>query len=338
MVGHMNKPKVESFLSVLNRAGAFLGARVHSVDACLDAAVAGLASGKGASKCVELAAKVASLAPDEVEQWVCRVINDLAAACEAPEKWFESGRAALFLFAANLASGTVNEAKLRMISDFALSKFVPGSEEQLADHLRIAALFLQKLNCDRSVFPSGPVSLLRRVLVDRQSLGFFVPQKLTAAAVKLFNEAAKFPTVKEILPELCSEFPNQPLFRGIRASAEEAGLQRIEAYLNRRVFPPMIHMIQPQLEFVPKFRTEEDMLRDKLKRARREAKRTERQVAKVKMQEMREAHRKRKEERDKTWKENIAMLEAGRTDDLNMAAAPAQDDEEESSFNEEESE
>ena len=119
---------------------------------------------------------------------------------------------------------------------------------------------------------------------------------------------------------------------------EEAGLQRIEAYLNRRVFPPMIHMIQPQLEFVPKFKSEEDMLRDKLKRARREAKRTERQVAKVKMQEMREAHRKKKEERDKTWKENIAMLEAGRTDDLNMAAAPAQGDEEESSFSEEESE
>ena len=44
---------------------------------------------------------------------------------------------------------------------------------------------------------------------------------------------------------------------------------------------------------------------------------------------MRDALLKKKDEREKKRKQVISMLEAGRNDDLNMAAAPAQADEEE---------
>ena len=331
-------PKIENLLSVLNKASEFFGTKLRSVDDCLDTVVKGLWSGKFASKCIDLASRISQLAPDQSDSWVTKVIDTLVAASSSAETWFSETRSVTFLVAVNISIDTPSEVKLRIIADYSLSKLKPSTEEHLADHLRIAALFIQKANGGRSFFPSGSVLLLRQVLIDRQSFGFFVPQKLIAAAVKLFLEVSAFPSVNQILPELCAALPRQPLFRAINAEAENAAVKRIDEYLNRRVFPPMIRMIPPQLEYVPKFKSEEDMLRNQLKRARREAKRAEREAAAVKMQEMREAQRKKKEERDKTWKENIAMLEAGRTDDLNMAAAPAPEEEEDGSSSGEEEE
>lgn len=338
---YKGRPRVESRESILNKVSGLCKTKVRNVSDALNVLSVEMTKGGSTAKCADLAVKLWQMVPEDAEKWADGIITTFVDLCDGPENWFAEGRSTTFLLAIHIVAGTVAESKLRLIADYALTKFIPTTEEQMFDHLRIAAIFVQQFNGGREIYPSGPVSLLTRILCNRQSFGFLIPQKITAAAVKLFNELAVFPSVNMILPELCSELPKQPLFREIHEKAEKAMEWRIESHRGQRVFPQVLKMIDPQLEYVPKEKTEEQKLRNQQKKMRKEIRNMEKEINKKKLAEMREARQKRKEEREKTWKQNIAMLEAGRNDDLNMAAAPAHEDDEEEDipenlFNEEE--
>lgn len=329
-----SKPHAVGFGRLLAKTSVIAKKKLRTVSECLDALTVALARGAGASKCIDLATKISQIEVEETEIWVTDTINKLIEACESSETWFSGIRSTPVLFIANIAAGTVQEEQLRVVCDYALSKFTPMTEHALTEHMRIAAVFIQTHHANHSHFLSGAAIMLRRVIYERDGCPFEIPRAVSDSACRLLTELSRFPAVNHCLPEMIGSAAEPP---GLAREAVKAEQQRIEEYLKRRVYPPMIQTLKPQVEYVPKFKTEEDRLRDKLKRAKREAKRTEKEVALNKMSEMREAKTTRREESERTRKEVITMLEAHRNDDLNMAAAPAKEDGEEEDGEEESS-
>jgi hypothetical protein len=316
------RPHFKSLSHLLQSAATLTGQkRIASLSAALTALCDNFGKGEKASKVLSLAGKLARYDVDLAIAWVDGIIVSLLAGTESGDAWFAKPKACQFLFAMNIACGTFRETRLRLIADYALSKFLPKSEDQLRDHLRITALFIEQFNENGDVFPSGPVYILRKVLADRSSFGFFVSQKVTAAATKLFEEMSTLPTIYSVYPELSQGIPSNPQFKRIHELAEKAKQQRIESFRTKRVFPPMIQMIPPQLDIVPKYKSEEDRLRKVLKNETRKVKRAEREAAKEKLRVKMEEKEKRKEERENVRKKVMSMMESERNYDLNMAAA-----------------
>jgi hypothetical protein len=179
---------------------------------------------------------------------------------------------------------------------------------------------VEQFNNDKETFPNGPIVFLRKVIFDREAFNFSIPQAQFAIAVKLFETINGFPSVFRISPELLVDIPARPQFRALTARAASAAVRRIEEFTQRRVFPPMIQMIFPQLEPPQKAKTEEERLRKLLKTEARKTKRNEREHAKERVAKMVEAKQKKKTAAEATRRKVIAELEGQRTFDLNIAA------------------
>lgn len=321
------KPKVETTGDLLARTGRLCGGSVRTVEEALSALAGHVdAASVFPVKAISLAAKLARGEADAANAWAGGAVQRLLAAAESAEDWFAKPRAGEFLFAMNIAAGTVAEGQLRIIGDYALAKYAPRSETELIDQLRIASVFAQNAG---DSYPHGAVFVAKRGVFEKDSFAFRVQQSTVSSAAGIFEMLMKERSVRNVSPELLLGCSGGAQAQRIIQDANTAKQSRIEEYMNRRVYPPMIQMIQPQISKVYKKKTEEERLKEELKRERAKTKKELRQTREFARQEKEKERIQKKIDKDKQRRQVMAMLEAGRTDDLNMAAAPAHEEEEE---------
>jgi hypothetical protein len=81
--------------------------------------------GQIASKHLTLAGKLARSDPDLSFAWVDGIITHLLTSTDSAATWFARPKSIQFLFTTNIARSSFRETQLRMIADYALSKFLP---------------------------------------------------------------------------------------------------------------------------------------------------------------------------------------------------------------------
>lgn len=302
------------------------------------------------SKAIYLASKLALNDQDLAFSWVDGVINHMTSLSQSASDWFSEIQSNNFLFAFNISIGTHRETQLRIISDYVLSRFIPQTRVQLIDHLKIASVIAQHQHSHPNIFPSGPVYLIQLILSNPSEFHFTIAKTLTESAIRLLDTlVSPGGPVKEILPELLQSI-NQPsklvdiassslstvsqlsqpsidILKKLNEQSKAICIDRIVEFTSRRIYPPMIQMIQPML--ADKVVSEEKKLKQQLRKERRKTKRDIEQARKAIQEDQLEKKLKRKDEKEKENRKNLAMLEGERTYDLNMAAQPAKEDEEE---------
>lgn len=312
------------------------------------------------SKAIYLASKLALSDQDLAFTWVDGVINRFTTLSQNASEWFSETQSNYFLFSFNISIGTHRETQLRIIADYVLSKHIPQTRVQLIDHLKIASVIIQHLDSHPNIFPSGPVYLIQLILSRPNEFHFTIAKTLTESAARLLNAlVASGGPIKEMLPELLQSI-NQPsklieiassslstviqltqpsidILKKLNDQSKSISNDRIIEYTTRRIYPPMIQMIEPML--TNKVVSEEKKLKQQLRKEKRKTKRDIEQARRAIQADQQERKFKRKEEKEKENRKNLAMLEGERTYDLNMAAQPAkEDDEEEEKENSENSE
>jgi hypothetical protein len=313
------RPKFDSPDSLLPKASRMTDKPARSVSEALSALASAISAATAPfPAAAALAARLSQCDPDLALAWADGAVAQFLAAAADASGWFASPQSGLFLFAAQIGAGTNRESQLRVIGDYALAKFQPQSPQALADHLRIASVLVEQCGAREAAFPSGAVALLTAVLRGEFA---FAPASAFETAFRLFEKTRRFPIIFRIWPELCARLPDGEKFTPLRELAAAAALQRIEEHRGRRVFPPMIQMIRPQLERAPKAKTEDERLRRALKNAQRKARQMEQKVAKDNREAKMEEIAKKRALRVQTRKQMIAMMEAERSYDLNLAAA-----------------
>lgn len=311
------------------------------------------------SKAIYLASKLASSDQDLSFTWVDGVINHFTTFSSNENDWFSEPQSNYFLFAFNISIGTHRETQLRIMADYVLSKFIPQTRIQLIDHLKIASVIVQHHKSHHDIYPSGPIYLIQLILSRPEEFHFTIAKTFIESAVRLLDTlVSSGGPILEMLPELLQSI-NQPsklieiatsslssvsqltpstieTLRKLNEQAKAVSSSRIDEFLSRRIFPPMIQMIQPMLTNKPI--DEEKKLKKIMKKERRKTKRAIEESRKAVLKDKIEKKIKHKEEKDNEYKKNIAMLERERTYDLNMAAQPANDGEEEEDKNQSENE
>ena len=246
-------------------------------------------------------------------------MQSLVEATQSSSIWFSKPRSTCFLMATNIMADSVFENRLRLLSDYILSKFVPQNEKQLLDHLRIINIFVEQHPGNHAYFPSGPVTLLSLVLSN--NLPFKPSQKLSSASLRMFSALHSFPSFESIFPELSTLLPDS--LKKLHEFATISMQKRSSEYSTRIIWPPMIQQVDPVL--TPRELSEEQKLR---KQRRKEQSKTKRLMQKenelFRIRKF-EEFKQKKLSREKYSSEMRAMMERERTYDLNMAAANKED-------------
>ncbi|KAH0805106.1 uncharacterized protein GO595_002051 [Histomonas meleagridis] len=333
--GNVERPKVETSDTIFSKVSVLCHKKITSVSEALTALSREMTKANVfPSKTINLAAKIAYKETEESLAWVEGIVTLLLNSASNQEDWFSKPRAALFLFGLNIGNGTNKEIQIRIIGDYVLTNFIPQNESQLIDHLKIANVFTQQVNFNKDFFPYGSLFIFKKVIFEKESFPFQIPQKYISSSVKLLETLITFPTVRIVSPEIVHGNVGHPQIQNLIYNAKIYEQRRIEEYRTQRIYPPMIQMIEPQISKIFKKKSEDDRLKQELKKERsktkKELRRTREFAREEKEKEKVQKKRQKEKERRKVW----AMLEAGRTDDLNMAAMPAHEDEEDQNENE----
>ena len=247
---NFSKPKVETTEDLLAKIGNLCNAKISSVDEALSKLSYHVSeTNVFPSKALSFASKLSSKESDLASAWAEGVIQHLLVSAENEESWFSKPKSGMFLFGMNISAGTNKESQLRIIGDYVLTKFKPRNEKELVEHLRIASVFVQ--NLDNS-FPYGSVFLTKKVVFDKDSFGFRIQQSIISSAVNLLEILIKSDPVRIIAPELLMGCNDGSQVHKIIETADFAKQSRIDEFLNQRVYPVMIQMIQPHIPKVHK--------------------------------------------------------------------------------------
>jgi len=278
-------------------------------------------------KALDLANELCTIDLNSLFEWADASIERLVESAEQGN-WFESNKSIPILFILFSSSGTHRETRLSIICDYVLSKVLPSNEFELLDHIRICSLFINRIAERPDIYLSGIVNFLLRVLVKPDSLAFKVSKDTTQTCLRYIEKLKCLESFNESFPEIVSLIPHRTEFITLHESAEIMKTTRISHYMNKRVFPSMIQMLEPQLQYISKEKTEEEKMRKRLRKERSKTKREllkESEARKIqKYQEMQD----KKEKRQKARKEGLSILEQERTYTLDIAAAPAKNEEE----------
>lgn len=336
MNNSQHKPRLENVEAIIEKANQICKRKGEDVKSVLTNLTYMLKNENGQiSKTLELAARISAAAPDLATEWVDSTISLFIEAIKN-DKWFEKPpKAPLFLFATNIAAGTMKETQLRIISDYVLTNFIPKSSDELDVQLRIVSIFVNQHNAGKLYYPAGPIFLLTKMIAYKDTFKFSLSQKHMTYAVKSFELLSSFNAVKNIYPELVDKFPKIPQLRPVHDAAEIILKNRVIEHKSQRVFPRMIQMVDPMLERKPKDKSEVDKLRRVLKRQAKEAKKDQALLQQSLFQQQFEERIKKRQDTEKIRKEAITRQIAERTYDLNMAAAPANEGNEEEEEEEE---
>lgn len=313
-------PKDNSLSSLFGKIGNLTKKKITNAKTALDAlAIVCQQNDQRRSKACSFASQIAYQLEEESLIWVDSVINYLAEAT-LEGKWFASPRSSLFLFAINISSGTPKEVRLRILADYVLSHEIPRNEEQLFEMFRIMSLIIHLNTGDREYYPSGAVTLLSRVLSEKNPLEFKLSPKSRSIAIKYFTDLQQYKSVREIYPELAIYLIKGKDMEQIHSTAAQIRNDRIAAYLSRRVYPPMIQMLEPMLQAKPKERTEEQKQKKALRKIKSALIRQNKKESEERQKSQLEKKRIEKEKKEKANREALAQLNEQHTYTLDIAA------------------
>lgn len=313
-------PKDNSVSSLFGKIGNLTKKKITDAKSALDAlAIVCQQNDQRRSKACSFASQIAFMLQEDSLLWVDSVITYFAE-CATNGKWFSSPKSSLFLFALNISSGTPKEVRLRILADYVLSHEFPRNEEQLFEQFRIMSLILHLNSADREYYPSGAVCLLTKVLSEKDPLEFKLSPKSRSVAIKYFTDLQQYKSVREIYPELVVYLIKGKDMEPIYTAASKIRDDRIAAYLRRRVYPPMIQMLEPMLTSKPKERTDEQKQKKALRKIKSALIRQNKKESEDRLKTQLEKRRLDKEKKEKTNRLALAQLNEQNTYTLDIAA------------------
>ena len=279
------------------------------------------------SKALELASKLSFIEPESSLEWVDKKIEQIINKIETNE-FFETDFSSEFLLTFTISLGTLKENPIRIIGDFILSTIEPINDKQFLILLRICSLFINNnIENNKNIYPTGSITFLIKSLTNKFKNLFNPLNEYKEICLKYLKEFSNFQNLNEILPEINFTYLNNNEYLNDLINLIQKN--RISKYLNKRIFPSIIQILEPQLNYLPKEKTEEDKLRKRLKKEKSKAKRELLLEAEARRLQKVEEIKQKREKRVKGYKEAISQLEQQRTYTLDIAAAPAKNEEEE---------
>ena len=316
----MDKKNRNNFGSLFGKISNLCKKKVNSVVSALDALCFASQQDDGRrAKACSFASQLAFSAQDECFEWVDKTIDFLIDSSEKG-KWFSSAKSSFFLFALNISSGTFREVQLRVLGDYILSHEFPSNEEQLFDQFRILSVLMTINGGDREYYPSGAVTLLSRVLSEKNPLPFQLSHKARSVSIRLFTDLQQFKSVVNVYPEVVSTLIKGKDMEQIHSVAKNIQEDRINEILSKREYPPMIVQLEPRTFYKAKARTDAQKLK---KQIRRETAAITRDVKKANEELVLKQYKENQLKKEKKERENrkvLALLNEQNNITLDVAA------------------
>lgn len=349
------KPQFNDANSLFKEINSLCHSNVSNISKALDVLSQSFNKPEVSStKATYLAYKLASYDQDLAFAWADGIIKHFVAYSENALDWFSAPQSSYFLYAFNISIGTHRETQLRVIADYVLTKLTPQTQIQLIDHLKIASVIIQQ-GSTGNIFPSGPLNLVTSIISEPALYNFTIDKPIFDSSLRLFNKlVSSIDSVAQILPEIlhtingktqlidiaCSTIctasslsqSSIEIIRRLKTKSDQLQKHRISSYFDRRVYPPMIKILQPMLEH--KEISETKKLKIQLRKEKQKTRKAMAEENKARREVYFEKKEKQKAEKDKEYKKTISMLENERNYDLNMAAAAPKEEEDENDDNE----